>query len=139
MKFFRNLFGGKNKKKDEAEVQKLVEAFTKPKEKAGVEIEISQEQFQKFMELEKKRTPEGKAALAAELALRLQHAIELNDVDLFKDVELDAEIYLKGTDIFWYYQAKDIQKAEPTLSKEALALRVLEWSKKEGARFTTNE
>lgn len=131
MKFFKKLFGGKKYEAEQEFARSFERAFKDAEKETGTEIRVSMDQFLKLQDFNRHRTPEEKAALAAELAFQLQKAEEMQDINLYKDVESQANAYLKEYS-FLYRQATKIKEAEPEISKEALALRVLEWSKQQG-------
>jgi len=129
MKRFKNLFGGK--KKDDPEVKRLVNSFSQPSQEPEGMVEVGWEQYGQIMESMKAPTPEAKASLAARLAFRRKHAIDQDDIKLYQEYEADAN-KVQGRTVFWCFQAIDILKAEPGISEDELAARVLQWAVQEG-------
>lgn len=131
MKFLKKLFRGKNYEAREEFEKSFLQSFNEPKKETGSVINVTLDQFARLQDYDRHRTLEEKAALAAELAFRLEKAEETQDIDLWKEVEADARSYLK-TQYDLFREATEVKKAEPELSKQALVSRVLEWGKKEG-------
>jgi hypothetical protein len=120
MNFLKKLFG--QKQADPA----LVKALSTPPPKKANTIELSPEQWAKFTDFEKVRTPTEKATLAAMFA---QKSKQVKTVEEFEEMESNVKSYLRYQDILFYHEAKKILKENPSISQEELANRVLEWHK----------